>query len=433
MFHKLRFKLTLINTSIILALFLLLTVGVYYFAQLNINRHRDFLIKRIVADIQVGIIHDLPQKIDIPPANRLLLKFPDGPPPRPPLVFPGGPPPRPNIFFVKVSPTGSITFHSSGQPLLLDSLTNLTEYTLQEEIDHGTIAFEQTKYYYYKTPLTNQSGKLVLFYDLTQENNMMQVLMSALIVVGIACSLLTLGASFFMANHAMIPIEKSWQQQKNFISDVSHELRTPLFVIQTNLDIIKGSPEEKVYNLQKWVDNIQTESICMMKLVDSLLFLARTDSQRQMLNIQPFSYNAVLMRVVACFEVIAAVKGVSLEVAAPLLVKGHGDETLIKQAIGILVDNAIRHTPTGGKVVLSLIQTNNKALLTVADSGEGIAPEHLNKIFDRFYQADKSRNKGGAGLGLAIAKWIVESHKGFISVMSTVGTGTTFNVKIPLS
>ncbi|WP_425058933.1 Sensor histidine kinase RcsC [Sporomusa carbonis] len=421
MFQKLRIKLTLINTAVTLTLFLLLIAGTYCFSQINIARHTDTLARKIISDIQSGLISDLPEHGGPPPG------FPD----KRPLGPPPAPPPGPNFFFVKTSPAGSITFQSSGQPLSSGALAALAEQVLQANLEKGTVTFEQTEYSYFKTPLNSQPGTLILFHDLTQEKNMLRVLLTALTVVGIVCSLLSFGASFFLANRAMIPIQRAWQQQKDFLSDISHELRTPLSVIQTNLDIVMGSPEETVSSQRRWLDNIQEESICMMQLVDSLLFLARADSRQQPLAKQSFSFNAVLMRAVAPFEAVAAAKGTSLEVTATSAIEGYGDETRLKQVISILLDNAVRHTPTGGKITVSLSQSGNKTLLTVADTGEGIDAEHLEKIFNRFYQVDKSRNKGGSGLGLAIAKWIIESHGGIISVTSTPGAGTTFTVQMP--
>lgn len=169
----------------------------------------------------------------------------------------------------------------------------------------------------------------------------------------------------------------------------------------------------------------------MHKIVDSLLFLARADSNQQLLDKQLFSLNAALIRAVDPFEPLAAAKGITLEVLAKTALSCYGDEMRLKQVICILLDNAIRHTPRGGKISIQLSQLNQETVLTVTDSGEGIEAKHLDKIFDRFYQVDNSRSKGGSGLGLAIAKLIVESHNGYIQVHSSPGAGTTFIVHLP--
>lgn len=422
MFQRLRLKLTLINTSIILLLFLVLIIGSYCFAKRELTNRTDFMAKRIIGDIQAGIISDLPQRHPFPP----------GPPPpddddRPPH----GPPPGPNFFFVKTAADGAITFQSSSQPLAMDKLSVLTAESLQSDSPEGTILFEQSEYSYRKAPLTYESGMIVLFNDLSPETSMLRTLLTALGMVGIVCSLLSFGGSFFMAHQAMLPIRKAWQQQKDFLADASHELRTPLAVIQTNLDIVRENADELVSSQSKWLDNIQEESVCMAKLVDSLLFLARADAQQQLLDHQPFSLSTALRQAVSPFEATAKVKGLSLEAVADAYIEMCGDATRMKQVIGILVDNAIRHTPAKGKVSVCLSRKKADVLLTIADTGEGIPPEHLDKIFDRFYQIDKARARGDAGLGLAIAKCIIEGHRGSISVASTPGAGTTFTIQIP--
>lgn len=424
MLQRLRLKLTLINTSIILLLFLILIVGSYWFTERDMARHREFISQKIVEDIQAGIITDQPRRPGFPPGPAAPLA---GPPPDSSRE----PPPGPNFFFVKTSPAGVITFQSANQPLYADSPAALAENALGADGTHGIIAVGENKYSYRKAPLADQAGMLILFSDLEQETKMLRTLLTALSMVGIICALLSFGISFFMAHHAMLPIRRAWQQQKDFLADASHELRTPLAVIQTNLDIVKGNSNESVSSQNKWLDNIQEESCCMAKLVDSLLFLARSDAQQQLLDQQPFSLSTALRQAVSPFKATAKIKNLDLEVVADGQIDMCGDEARMKQVIGILVDNAIRHTPANGKVSVSLSRRKSEVLLAVTDTGEGIHPEHLNKIFDRFYQIDQARAKGNAGLGLAIAKCIVEGHGGAISVASTPGAGTAFTVQLP--
>lgn len=433
MFQKLRLKLTLINVSIILVLFLLLIVSAYGFAKINISNHNKSIAKKIMSDIQAGIITDLPQRR--PPPGISAGRSPTGAPPNAPPVEPRTPPPGippgPNFFFVKTSASGDIIFQSSGQPHDSGQLRVLTDRVLQTASSQGTLTAAQTDYFYLQAPLLHQPGQIILFHDLTQETNMLRTVLTALLAVGTACAILSFGASFYMANRAMVPIKQAWQQQNDFLSDASHELRTPLAVIQTNLDIVRGSPAETVASQNKWLDNIQEESCCMMKLINSLLFLARADSAQQSLHKEPFSLSITLLQAAAPFEAVAIQKKVFLDVSSLASLVIVGDEARIKQVIAILLDNALRHTPPGGKLLAALSQSEGKAVLTITDSGEGIAPEHWEKIFDRFYQVDKSRNKGGSGLGLSIAKWIIENHGGTIAVTSTPGTGTTFTVELP--
>jgi len=427
-FQKLRLKLTLINALIILALFLVLAAGAYYFSQFNIDRRTVFLARNMMTDIQSGRLTDLPLRNPVFPVPR---ENPPGPPsgftPGPP-----GPPPWHTFFFVKTSPSGSITFQSSNQPLDANALSTLANTALQSQNPQGTLELGESDYFFVKAPLSDTPGTLILFHDLTPEQTMLRILLTALSVVGAACVLLSFGVSFFMANRAMIPIQTAWQQQKDFLSDASHELRTPLAVLQANLDMIQTSPDETVASQSKWLDNIQQVSVSMARLVDWLLFLARTDAQQPTLNKQIFSISSALMQTVAQFEAAATAKELSLETQTANIPAGaYGDEARIKQVISILLDNAIRHTPAGGKITAYLSQSDTRTYLTVTDTGEGIEKKHIAKIFNRFYQIDTSRNTGSSGLGLAIAKSIVEGHAGSITANSTPGAGTTFTVEFP--
>lgn len=429
MFQQLRLKLTLINIGIIVSLFLLLTVGSYRFAQFNLTKQTDIMARQTAADIQSGLINDLPVRGFLPPGpySGSLSELPPG------LFNEPLPSPPPNsFFFVKTSPAGAITTQSSNQPLHSDRITALTEQALPADSPQGIILFDQSYYYYLRSPLISSSGMLVLFHDLSPEKNMLHILQTVLIAVGIICSLLSFGVSYYMANRTIIPIQKAWQQQKDFLSDASHELRTPLTVIQTNLDLVRGNPDETVSSQMKWLDNIQGVNDSMSSLVDSLLFLARTDSKQQALERRPFSLKSGLAQTISRFEPAAAAKGITLEdLMPPLPIAGYGDKARINQVISILLDNAIRHTPIGGKITVYLSQSDVKTFLTVVDTGEGIEQQYLDKIFDRFYQVDKSRHTGSSGLGLAIAKSIVEGHQGTISVYSTPGAGTTFTLEFP--
>lgn len=442
MFHKLRLKLTLINATIIFLLFILLIAGTYYFSHEKIIRLSDTMAEKIMSDLNSGFILDMPSQQQHTPGDlkhhdKAFHPFRDSEPPDKglPLPFrdlpPNDMPPGPNFFFVKLSPTGTVTAQSPNQSLSNDELQTLINFALQDNMTKGVIVRGENEYRYLKAPMSTTPGTILLFQDFARENNMLRIQLTALTVAGLICLILSFLGSFFMANRAMASIQQAWQQQKDFLSDASHELRTPLTVIQTNLEVVLGNQDEPVANQKKWLNNIQEESVNMAKLVDSLLFLARADSKQQLLSKTTFSFTNALIEATAPFETLAEAKGLALDVlsAKPEMI-GFGDKDRIKQVISILLDNAIRHT-SAGKVCIRLTQSAHKIILTITDSGEGIAPEYLNKIFDRFYQIDKARSNGGAGLGLAIAKCIIENHNGSIQVASTPGFGTTFTIQLP--
>jgi signal transduction histidine kinase len=403
MFHELRLKLTLINAAIIFILFFILVTGTYLFSERELTHRSEMLAESLLMKIRADEFSDLP-----PPPND----------------FPG-----PKFFFVKTFNNEVIT-KSSNISLPTDNLAMLVAQALNRTNSRGTINFNDTEYHFFKSPLNN-TGTIILFQDFANESNMLRIQLTSLIVTGLICLALSLYGSFYMANRATGPIQNSWQQQIDFLSDASHELRTPLAVIQTNLEVVMASPAEPVCSQGQWLQNIQEETSQMTKLVDSLLFLARSDSNQLPLANEPFSLNTIIKQATSPFEPVAAAKKLTLCVAAEAVVTVIGDATRIKQVITIIIDNAIHYTPADGVICVNLAKLKNKCIVTVADSGIGIDPAVIDKIFDRFYQVDRSRSNRGAGLGLAIAKAIIEKHGGHIMVASALGRGTTFTIELP--
>jgi two-component system sensor histidine kinase CiaH len=426
MFRKLRMQLTIINLIIIATLFLILTTGTYLFAENQMKIRAENFSKDLIADIQTGIINDIPthgpfNRGDHPP-NDDHRHLPDHPPPDHPL-----------IFFVKTTPDNKILSESSNQPLDSNQLLNLVQETLHKEKITGIIISQEISYFYFKAPLQGQSGMLLLFQNFEHEKSLLRSLITALIIIGILCLLLSLAASFYMANRAIIPIRIAWEQQKDFLADVSHELRTPLTVIQTHLEIVLDNQEETVASQNKWLHNMKEESEDMTKLVNGLLFLARADSQQQLIENKVFSLSQTISRTLEALSPLAITKGLQLNPLINPRIMFHGDEGAIKQLVGILFDNSIRHTPPGGKISVSLYESAQEIIFIFSDTGEGMEKKYLEKIFDRFYQIDKSRSKGGTGLGLSIAKLIVETHRGSIQVTSQPSQGTEFHITLPIS
>ena len=171
----------------------------------------------------------------------------------------------------------------------------------------------------------------------------------------------------------------------------------------------------------------------MKELVESLFFLAQADAHQQRLECDSFDCRDMIASAVCAYTPMAEEKGITLTADLGGENVIYGDDGKLRRVLRVLVENAVRHTDAGGSIVVRLTDEGKTSCLTVADTGEGIAPEALGHLFERFYQADSSRRKGGAGLGLAIAKWIVEAHGGTISADSVLGQGATFTVRLPKS
>ena len=223
------------------------------------------------------------------------------------------------------------------------------------------------------------------------------------------------------------PVEDAFNRQKQFISDASHELKTPIAVISANADILAGDIGEN-----KWLGYIQSESERMSKLINDLLTLTRIEMQSDKAQSTRFDICNTLMEVTMPFESVSFEKGIILECEPEGEIFINGNEGQIKQVVAILVDNAIKHCYDGGSVTVTVVPAaKSRCKIRVSNTGEPIPEEVRKKIFERFYRADESRNRDNNryGLGLAIAKQIVDNHNGSIDVSCDMGY-TSFEVTI---
>lgn len=228
-------------------------------------------------------------------------------------------------------------------------------------------------------------------------------------------------------------IELSYNSQKRFVSDASHELRTPIAVIQGYVGMLErwGKTDKEV--LDEGIAAISQEAAGMKELVERLLFLARHDKKTLMLEMEIFDPLEVMSEVHREAKLLSAVHHFTLNPAQNARV--NGDKSMLKQLMRILVDNAIKYTPPDGNITLGVKQEGKSCVLSVSDTGAGISAEDLPKVFDRFYRCDEARKSqtSGHGLGLSIARIIVNAHGGRLKVRSKVGAGTTFSVILPVT
>ena len=237
-----------------------------------------------------------------------------------------------------------------------------------------------------------------------------------------------IGRLTLVLNQTLERMERLFHSRQRFLADVSHELRTPLTTIRGNFDLMRRMGEADPETL----DVVQDELQRMTRLVDDLLLLARADTGGLPIQQKPVDLDSVFLDVYRQVQSIELPVNVVLKEVDQVCVLG--DEDRLKQLVLILVDNAIKYTPSGGTVTLSLSKENGIAQIEVDDTGVGIPAEDLPLIFDRFYRVDKarSRNLGGSGLGLSIARWIAHAHRGDIRVKSTVGQGSSFFILLPI-
>jgi heavy metal sensor kinase len=228
-------------------------------------------------------------------------------------------------------------------------------------------------------------------------------------------------------------LDEAFRRQRQFTADASHELRTPLTSIKGQVEVALNR-ERSAQAYREVLGTVNEEVDRLIRLVGSLLTLARADAGQIPIARERVELGELVTGAVEQARPMAAERGVRLEAAPAAPVALEADEDLLLQLLLNLVDNAVKHTERGGEVTLGWARRDSFAELWVRDSGAGISPEHLPRIFDRFYRADtaRSRAEGGTGLGLSICRWIAEAHGGSISVESVPGEGTAFVVKLPV-
>jgi len=288
--------------------------------------------------------------------------------------------------------------------------------------------------YHYRSIAYSQEtdiGKVTvqLIRNVDSEKELLDHLLTILLIGCIVGVILAVVAGFILAGRALIPIQKAWKKQQDFVSDASHELRTPLTVIQSRLELMLQKPDRTIEESAGEISIVMGESRRLIKLVNSLLTLARSDSNQIELNLTTFYLDELLNKITEQFTEIASFQGktLSLKTDSPMFFQG--DEERIHQLIVILLDNALKYTDEGGEIQLTCTQMKNHIVIRVSDSGIGMEKEDLSRIFDRFYQVNNARTEAeGLGLGLSIASWIVSKHNGKMKVSSKLGEGTTFEI-----
>lgn len=311
----------------------------------------------------------------------------------------------------------------------LDTLYEAVTQALSSEESDGRLKDLNLRY----SIRTRDNLVEVGFADLTWEQSAIrQQVLNALLVFAIAL----LGffvVSFFLSRWLVRPVERSWQQQQQFVADASHELKTPLTVLLADADILISHQDDTIANQRKWVEHIQEEGLRMKGLVQDLLFLARGDAAagrerpQGEVPLSDLCWNCLLS-----FEPLAFEQGLVLDSDIAENVSVTGSEEELRRLIAILLDNACKYCAPEGRVTVTLTG-GERAVLTVHNDGEPIPAEAQSHLFERFYRVDASRERsqGGYGLGLAIAAAIVEGHRGKISVQSGPGEGTAFTVVLP--
>jgi two-component system, OmpR family, sensor histidine kinase CiaH len=325
---------------------------------------------------------------------------------------------------VRISDQGEIFGITTGSIANINvaKIQALVDLTLQKSNNTGEIQG-------WKFLLQEKSyGYILVYMDVTAQNQLEKNLM--MISGGILSLvwLVMLGLALLMSRWIARPVEKAFAVQTRFVADASHELKTPIAVINANLAVLESAGKKP----NKWLGYIQAETVRMSGLVSSLLTLATMDDPSYRREDSTFMMDDLVESCVLPLESLMFESGINLSVDCEKGLPMTGDWDKLSQMIRILLENAVKHTKEGGSIAVELKKKGNKKILTVYNQGEPITSVDESKIFERFYRTDfaRDRDSGGYGLGLSIAKTIVELHKGRIYVDSTVRDGAKFVVEL---
>ena len=320
-----------------------------------------------------------------------------------------------------------IGFTDAGSTLTAEQeeyISNLINTVRSMPENEGVLEDYGLRYYYENTML----GKRIVLLDKQYEDDSLKQLIITSLIIGFAALAAFLAISIVVARIAVKPVEKSLQQQKQLVSDLSHELKTPMTVINTNADIILSHPEETVEDQQKWLHYIKDETVRMSDLIGNMLYLAKSDEQDAKAVLSEVDLSSAAFEASLPFESVCFENGKTLDIDIEHGITVKCDEKSIKQLIVILLDNANKYSNDHGIIRLRVHADQDRAYISVYNTGEPIPKECIPHLFERFFRVDKSRSReqGGSGLGLSIAKHIIEMNEGVISVNSDEVHGTEF-------
>lgn len=342
-----------------------------------------------------------------------------------------GPPPQRSVSFeLQTDANWNITGTDSRFDMDSDFYTEAAKIAAANPSEFGQVTLDGTRWAY--NVMQERNGYSIVFMDVTAQ----QKILTNLIYTFSAVALVMLGVIYLVSRYFAVrsiePVKEAFEKQKRFIADASHELKTPLAVINTNADVLLANGDDTINEQSKWLHHIKSETERMRTLTNDLLYLTEMDDARSRTLHIPFNLSEAVESVILTMEAVIFEKDLSLDydIEPDLTVTGSSEQ--MKQVAMILLDNAVKYANAKGSVSLKLKRHQGHIQLSVSNTGPGIPAEHLDKIFDRFYRADPSRSRqnGGYGLGLAIAKSIVEQHRGKIYARSVPNEKTTFYVQL---
>ncbi|MDE6189309.1 MAG: HAMP domain-containing histidine kinase [Clostridia bacterium] len=327
-------------------------------------------------------------------------------------------------------------------PLYLeDAFTEEEINEVIEKITEGKIvgnkfSTKSGKRYMFEKSISRLTEKETVKYvliDYTDTHQTLSTLAATLGCISVISMMAILAFYYFYAAKAIQPVKQSFARQQELIANASHELKTPLTIVRTNLELIGSDPSATVEDNKKWLESAEYQVGRMHTLILDMLELTKFEATNTSVERTPLEVNDIVEGMMLSFEATCYEKSISLSFSARETLKVIANKTEIEKLTSILLDNAIKYTPHGGKIKVDISRQRKNVVLSFYNTGEGISPEDIKNIFNRFFKADLSHKEtsNSFGLGLSIAQSIVQSLKGDITCESQVGQYTKFIVELP--
>jgi len=349
----------------------------------------------------------------------------------------------------------TIEVDANGNILTVDSLLDLPDEVYKRAAEtawshkesHSTITLDGRQWRYRVNPVNvnviQKSGQqltlderrfTLVFLDVTTYRRTLLDLLTTLLFVGIVTLFVIFVVSLFFANRSIKPLAEAWSKQKQFVADASHELKTPLSIVNANYDVLLANQDETIKSQIKWLGYMRIGMDRLTKLIDDLLTLAKIEDVRLETQKQSFNISTAIQETIWSMEAAVNEKGIKLNCSIDPDIVVKSDAEKVKQVIAIMLDNAIKYTDDNGQIEISLLRSKRQITFSIKNSGKGIAKQDLPKVFDRFFRAESSRThkSGSYGLGLSIAKTIMDRLGGEINVTSVENEWTTFTIQLKL-
>lgn len=335
---------------------------------------------------------------------------------------------RTRYFTVTVDENGNAVSYNIDhiKAVSSDDATSYGETIFSKEKKTGFVGI----YKYKIVKQSDSSNYMIIFLDCREQIDNAETLLLITLVVALGTLLLVFILVSVFSKKAIKPIIESTDKQKQFITDAGHEIKTPIAIISANADVL-----ELMYGSNEWITSVRNQTTRLDKLVKNMLMLSKMDEGNIQLVFNTFDISKTVSETAGAFAAMADMQNKEFIMDIKPALKYHGDESSIQQLISTLADNAIKYSNDGGMIKISLAQTKKGIKLEFYNTTDAIDTDNLDKLFDRFYRSDSSRSRetGGYGIGLAIAKSIVEAHHGKITINSNDGKSISFTILLKTS